>query len=243
MKKQWTEGFGRFIAELSSSYSFVSRVWSSMGIGVEILSWCRTEDGKMEAETLLRSFGEKFLKTQQPDEKQQKIKKYLYCINDEEVLMLDALDGTRRLDESRDVFKGGINFHFNFPRKDRPTAEMPVKVYEMAGGVYGHIFGSFFGVFPGNMKYNEFISQHREDMSKLCMKSDDQIISFCEKFPGKLNKHGATFFLHEEERGAFIFYSVSFDIQDRLKVYKISIVEWFNNCTVGGFLVLPQLAV
>lgn len=69
MKKQWTEEIGQGIATISKTYSFVSRIWSSMEIGPEIIPWLETECGTREAEVVLRSLGEKFLAMQSVAEK------------------------------------------------------------------------------------------------------------------------------------------------------------------------------
>ena len=62
MKKEWTSGMGQFIAMLSQMHGFVSNTWSSMGIGIEIISWIKTESGKKRAEKILRLMGDEFLR-------------------------------------------------------------------------------------------------------------------------------------------------------------------------------------
>jgi hypothetical protein len=121
-----------------------------------------------------------------------------------ENLVLGAFDGTRTIAKSGNIFNAGIDSDFEnwgLNKKGKPTAEMSVEVHEIIkSGTFAQIFGAFFGASPDNMKFREFVEQYREDLRKLCMKSDDQIISFCEKFPEKLRKDGfGTFFLREDE--------------------------------------------
>lgn len=63
MKGWTTEGFGKHIAAMSAIYGFVSRILLSMKIGIGIVAWLKTDEGKKEAENAVRSLGEKYLKT------------------------------------------------------------------------------------------------------------------------------------------------------------------------------------
>ena len=153
---------------------------------------------------------------------------FLKLISGNELLMLDATDGTEILADASDVFVY-IDSDFrnwNADEKGPATDAAPVRVYEMIrDGTHAQMFGSL-----------------SSDVRKQCL-TQAQIKGFIKKYRKWLRKDGyVTLFLFES-RGHFFVASVDVRSRGRLYVY----VGRFENDYVwlAGYrhrLVVPQLA-
>ncbi len=249
---------GKVVAYLSWLLGFARRILESAGITDEqgIVEWLKTEAGKKEAEESARSLVMKYLEAQRlahtevinPD-----LKVYLRDLYEDEVLELDETDATGTLAEAGDTFKAGVDSDFDswgYNKPGKPAGKMLVKVREQVeDGMLAQIFGSAVGAFlkdganPDERK--RFIEEHREQLRMLCVKNDDQVINFVQKFTSKLRKDGyGTFFLREDEKtGDFFVARVDFlsDVRLNVNVFRLeSDHVWYAEHRYR--FVLPQLA-
>lgn len=132
---------------------------------------------------------------------------YLRCVSGGEALEIDKTKGKKTLARSGKIFKAGVDLDFEnwgLDKSGKPFGKMPVRIYEIvASGMFMQIFGWIFGTCledgANAEERKHFIEEYRENLRKICMKNDEQIINFVQKFPDKLCKKYATFFLREDE--------------------------------------------
>jgi hypothetical protein len=121
-----------------------------------------------------------------------------------ETLKIEKLDGKRFIGGAKQVFKSYIDGDFkgwDLNKTAEATEEISVQVHELIGDA---IFAKMFTSLTG-------------DLDKLCL-TQDQIISFCEKYPSWLRQEGcATFFLFKMNGEYFVAYVFVFS--DGLYVY------------------------
>jgi len=122
--------------------------------------------------------------------KEQRILKRLYT---DELIILPALDGSKTIANSGDIFKSYLDPDFKIRKinkKDQSTKETQVQVHEMVQDAnFKKMFGSL-----------------NDDLNKLCL-TQNQIVKFCEKYPHYLRKGGEeTFFLFKETLEYFVAY-------------------------------------
>lgn len=247
-KKEWTDGLGQFIAAVSVAYGFIKRIWSSMQIGVEIITWLKTDAGKKEAEVAVRLLGEKYLETIKEEIVKPNSKIYLHDLYPNEIIELGLDDGTKMLANAKDIFKAGTDSDFvnwGLSKKRFSKGKIKVRVCEMIkDATYGQLFGSLIGVSPDEFQsFDEFVEKYRENLCKLCV-GQAQVEEFVIKHRDKLRKNGGTFFLLEnEDTGEFFVASVDVRSVGRLLVLVYRFV--YDSVWSAGSrhrFVVPQLA-
>ena len=122
--------------------------------------------------------------------KKSEILKRLYS---DEVITIYAVDGSKTIFNSEDVFKSWIDSDFkdwDLNKPDQKTPEIKTQVYEMAKNAnYSQIFGSL-----------------NDDLDKLCL-TQHQIAEFCAKNQKYLRGNGwATFFLFKVDGKYYVAY-------------------------------------
>jgi hypothetical protein len=122
--------------------------------------------------------------------KKSEILKRLYS---DDTITISAVDGSKTIFNSEDVFKSWIDSDFkdwDLNKPDQKTPEIKTQVYEMAE----------------NANYSQMFNSLSSDLDSLCL-TQNQIIRFCEKYPSHLRQDGnATFFLFKENGEYFVAY-------------------------------------
>ena len=156
--------------------------------------------------------------------KKSEILKRLYS---DDTITISAVDGSKTIFNSEDIFKSWIDSDFkdwDLNKPDQKTPEIKTQVYEMAKNAnYSQIFGSL-----------------NDDLDKLCL-TQHQIAEFCAKNQKYLRGNGwVTFFLFKVDGKYYVAYVVV--LSDGLRVD----VRRFEDGNVGTAerahrVVVPQL--
>ncbi len=131
-----------------------------------------------------------FLSVLAPQEQEKKENQFLSLFSGNELLMLDAADGTETIKKAKNIFSYIDSDFKNWDtdQKSVATEKTPVAVYEMKNdATFAQMFNSL-----------------SSDTSKLCL-TQHQILNFIQKYRNWLRTDGwATFFLFESHNHFFV---------------------------------------
>ncbi len=150
-------------------------------------------------------------------------------ISGDQILTIDAVDGTEILADAKDLFSyidsDFINYNAN--EKGPATPETSVGVYELTQ----------------NATFSQMFGELNKDIKKLCL-TQHQIKNFVKKYRKWLRAEGyGTFFLFES-KGNFFVADARFDSRGDLSVYVDNLGDFaVGDADVRHRLVVPQLAI